>query len=371
MPTKTSFAAKPHYDVLDGLRGVAALIVILYHVFECFDWTPAPHGYLSVDFFFVLSGFVIGYAYDDRWQKGLTVKGFFRRRLIRLHPMVVIGVLVGVVCYLLQGSVRWDGTHMSLSLVMLAMLLNMCMLPLPVGAAADVRGNGELFPLNGPHWSLFFEYIGNILYALLLRRLSTRALAVVSAVTGVILVVYTVSSGYLGVGWSMADGGFFLGLMRMLFPYSVGMLMARVCKPRRIRHAFWWCALVLVAVGCLPLLFGEMATWANGLYDALCVVFVFPALVWLGASDSSADTTTKGVSLFLGQLSYPLYAIHYPLMYLFYAHIGFDGDLVPITKLREVWPEACILPVACIALAWLCMRYYDTPLRKWLSGRMA
>lgn len=64
--------SKPHYEILDGLRGVAALLVIFYHVFECFDWSPAPHGYLAVDFFFVLSGFVIGYAYDDRWNRMTT-----------------------------------------------------------------------------------------------------------------------------------------------------------------------------------------------------------------------------------------------------------------------------------------------------------
>ena len=87
--------SKPHYEILDGLRGVAALLVIAFHVFECFDWSPAPHGYLAVDFFFVLSGFVIGYAYDDRWKpsegrKSLTISEFFRRRLIRLHPMVLL-----------------------------------------------------------------------------------------------------------------------------------------------------------------------------------------------------------------------------------------------------------------------------------------
>ena len=155
MSKTQDFAAKPHYYILDGLRGVAALVVIAYHVFECFDWTPLPHGYLAVDFFFVLSGFVIGYAYDDRWQKGLSLGGFFQRRLIRLHPMVVLGALIGMVCFLLQGSVKWSGEQVSMGLVMVALLLNMCMLPMPVGARADVRGNGELFPLNGPHWSLW------------------------------------------------------------------------------------------------------------------------------------------------------------------------------------------------------------------------
>ena len=363
------FEAKPHYDILDGLRGVAALLVIVYHVFECFDWTPVPHGYLAVDFFFVLSGFVIGYAYDSRWSEGLSVGHFFKRRLIRLHPMVIMGALIGAVCFFLQGSVRWDGSHVSAGWVMVAMLLGMLMLPLWPGAAADVRGNGELFPLNGPSWSLFFEYIGNILYALLLRRLSTRWLAAVAAVSGVLLTGIAVHDGYLGVGWSMVDGGLWTGLVRMLFPYSLGMLMARVFKPlKRVHGAFWSCAVIIFLVGCLPLSFGEMAPWQNGLYDALCVILVFPCLVWLGASQFTVGAATRRVSRFLGELSYPLYAVHYPLMYLFYAHIGFDGNLVPITKMNDVWPVAIALPVACILLAWLCWRFYDRPLRRYLSS---
>ncbi len=360
------FEAKPHYDILDGLRGVAALLVIVYHVFECFDWTPVPHGYLAVDFFFVLSGFVIGYAYDSRWDEGLTVGHFFKRRLIRLHPMVIMGAVIGALCFFLQGSVRWDGTHVSAGWVMVAMLLGMFMLPLYPGVAADVRGNGEMFPLNGPSWSLFFEYIGNILYALLLRRLSTCWLAAVAAVSGVLLTGIAVHDGYLGVGWTMADSGLWTGLVRMLFPYSLGMLMARVFRPlKRVHGAFWVCAVIIFVVGCLPLTFGEMAPWQNGLYDVLCVIVVFPCLVWLGASQLSVGTVTKRVSHFLGELSYPLYAVHYPLMYLFYAHIGFNGDLVPIAKMNDVCPVATALPFACILLAWLCWRFYDRPLRNY------
>ena len=366
--------SKPHYMILDGLRGVAALLVVLFHVFECFDWSPAPHGYLAVDFFFVLSGFVIGYAYDDRWKPAdetkrprLTMGGFFLRRLIRLNPMVVAGAVLGAVCFLLQGSVRWDGTPVGIGWVMLAMLLGMFMLPLYPGAHADVRGNGELFPLNGPNWSLFFEYIGNVLYALLLRRLPTRWLAMLTIAMACMLTAVALHDGYLGVGWSMADGGLWTGMVRMLFPYSMGMLMAREFRPCKIRHTFWLCSLVIVAVGCLPLLWGEMSPLANGLYEALCVVFVFPLLVWAGASELTTDATTTKVSTILGNLSYPLYAVHYPLMYLFYAHIGFHGDLVPINKLADVWHVAIALPVACIVLGWLFFRYYDLPLRRWLS----
>ena len=177
--SSSAFAdSKPHYELLDGLRGVAALVVIWYHIFEAFATSPVDqhvnHGYLAVDFFFILSGFVIGYAYDDRWKTSLTTKSFFKRRLIRLHPMVVMGVVLGVAAYCIQGCVRWDGTHMATSMIMLAMLLNLFLLPVMPGAGADVRGNNEMFPLNGPNWSLFFEYIGNILYAFLFRRMSTK-----------------------------------------------------------------------------------------------------------------------------------------------------------------------------------------------------
>ena len=136
-----------------------------------------------------------------------------------------------------------------------------------------------------------------------------------------------------------------------------------------MHNAFWLCGLVIVIAGVLPLALGELSPVANGLYDAVCVIFVFPLLVWLGASEQNINAATQRVSTFLGNLSYPLYAVHYPLMYLFYAHIGFQGDLVSISKLADVWPEAIALPIACIVLGWLCFRYYDLPLRRWLSEK--
>ena len=178
---------KPHYALLDGLRGVAALLVIWYHVNEGFAFASgAPvisfmnHGYLAVDFFFILSGFVIGYAYDDRWGKNLTMGSFTLRRLIRLHPMVVMGAVIGLICFLLQGGVQWDGTKISVPQAMAALLCAMLFIPAMPGGVYEVRGNGEAFPLNGPAWSLFFEYIGNIVYAVLIRRCSTRVVAVLA-----------------------------------------------------------------------------------------------------------------------------------------------------------------------------------------------
>ncbi len=109
---------KPHYEILDALRGVAALMVVWYHICEGYSFAGRAsiiqrlnHGYLAVDFFFILSGFVLSYAYDDRWRKGFTVKNFFKRRLIRLHPMVIMGALIGAAAFLVQGSVQWNGTE--------------------------------------------------------------------------------------------------------------------------------------------------------------------------------------------------------------------------------------------------------------------
>ena len=183
---------KSHYALLDGLRGVAALMVLWYHVFEGFAFAQGSiietfnHGHLGVDFFFMLSGFVISYAYDDRWKKGEQIKdngrpslslgSFFKRRLIRLHPMLVMGAFIGLVAFLIQGGVKWDGTETSFKWIMLAFVLTLFFIPAYPGAAYDIRGNGEMFPLNGPSWSLFFEYIGNIVYAILLRRFSTMML---------------------------------------------------------------------------------------------------------------------------------------------------------------------------------------------------
>lgn len=132
--------SKPHYELLDGLRGIAALLVIWYHIFEGFATSPIDqrfnHGYLAVDFFFILSGFVVGYAYDDRWKTTMNTKDFFKRRLIRLHPMVILGAVLGAITFCIQGCEKWDGTQVSISMVMLALLLNLFLIPAVPGSGS-------------------------------------------------------------------------------------------------------------------------------------------------------------------------------------------------------------------------------------------
>ncbi len=366
---------KPHYDLLDGLRGVAALLVLWYHVFEGYAFAGGTaiesfnHGYLAVDFFFILSGFVISYAYDDRWKKNLTLKGFFKRRLIRLHPMVVMGAVVGVITFCIQGGVQWDGTHVATSMIMLSLLCVMFLIPAVPGSGYEVRGNGEMFPLNGPAWSLFFEYIGNILYALFIRRLANRALAVLVVLLGIGLTSFAVFnvSGYgnIGVGWSLGGMNFVGGLLRFFFPFTMGMLLSRNFKPIKVRGAFWICTALLVLLFSVPYLKGMEPICINGIYESFCIIIVFPAIVWVGASGTTTDKVSTKICNFLGNISYPLYMIHYPFMYLFYAWL-IKNQLFTFS---QTWQVALCVCVWNIVFAYLCLKLYDEPMRKYLAKR--
>lgn len=367
---------KPHYELLDGLRGVAALLVVFYHIFEGLSFaaggtliTTINHGYLAVDFFFILSGFVIGYAYDDRWKRNMTLGNFFTRRLIRLHPMIIMGTIIGAITFCIQGSVQWDGSHVATSAVMLALLAAMFFIPAYPGAGYDVRGNGEMFSLNGPSWSLFFEYIGNILYALFIHRLSNRGPAILVALSGIGLAWFAlfdiVGYGMLGVGWTLDGANFWGGMLRMLFPFSLGMLLSRHFRPIKTRGAFWICSAVLLILFCVPYIEGKSPVCLNGVYELICIALIFPALVWIAASGKTTDKQSTRICRFLGDISFPLYAIHYPLMYLFYAWL-IKNKLYTFT---ECWQMAALVYTGSILLAYLCLKCYDEPVRKWLSRK--
>lgn len=374
MTTDTA-SPRHRYEILDGLRGVAALLVIWYHVFEAFATSPVDqrfnHGYLAVDFFFVLSGFVIGHAYDSRWQRGMTAGRFIVRRIIRLQPMVIIGVLLGVVSFIIQGCERWDGTGVSTSAVIVSFLLGLFMLPALPGTMPEVRGNGEMFPLNGPSWSLFFEYIGSIGYALWLHRLSRRGLRLFTVLSGVALAVWTLSdmsgSYHTGFGWSMADYGFVGGLLRLSFSFSAGLLMARGFKPMRIGACgFALCSALIVVMLAMPYISADGGkSIANGCYDLFCTLLVFPAVVYIGASTPNGSGVSDRVCRFLGSISYPVYIIHYPMMYLFYAYVWNEG-----LTFVQTWPVAVAICLGAIILARLFLKYYDEPLRAYLSKKL-
>lgn len=371
---------KPHYELLDGLRGVAAVLVIIYHIFEGFAFAEATngagsglittfnHGHIAVDFFFMLSGFVISYAYDDRWGK-MSLGNFFKRRLIRLHPMVIMGAIIGVAAFLLEGCKQWDGTVTPTGWVMTALLFTMLMIPAVPGVPYEVRGNGEMFPLNGPAWSLWFEYIGNILYALIIHHLPTKALAVLAVALGAAHAWFFVGniSGYdmVGVGWTIDSINFWGGLVRMLFPFTVGMLLARTFKPRKIKGAFWLCSALLITVFAMPYIASTGKASINSLYEFLCIALLFPVIVWMGACGGCSDNVTGRVNKFLGDISYPLYIIHYPIMYMFYKWLIKEE----LYTFGATWGISIIVIITSLLLAYACLKLYDEPVRRYLANK--
>jgi peptidoglycan/LPS O-acetylase OafA/YrhL len=297
----------------------------------------------AVDFFFVLSGFVIGQAYGRRLAGALSWGAYMRLRLIRLYPAILGGLLLGVVAALLAG----ERLHP-------AMAAQILLLPVLWGPALH---GGELFPLNGPQWSLFLELTANALHAALLRWLTVPRLAAAVALAGAVLVWASGRQGGLDVGWSRATA--WGGPPRVVFGFGAGLLLFRA-------HAAGWraprapLALVALMLGlCLVRPFPERGLWA--ITDPVIVLAVLPAIVAL-AVNAAVPAWAMGACAWLGALSYPLYAIHAPLLRIAGAFLAsLDDD-------QAVLGWALALP-AVIAMAALFERFYDAPVRAWLARR--
>ena len=277
--TCTYLNSKPRYEILDGLRGVSAMMVVAFHLFETYsDGVPYQiinHGYLAVDFFFVLSGFVIGYAYDDRWDK-MNTWSFFKRRLIRLHPMLVCGTLIGT-CFFYFGGDHPDFSMINeVSVWTLLMITLVCITMYPLQQSLDIRGWGEMNPLNGATWSLFWEYLANVAYALFIRHFPKWMLALLvfgSALLTVILCLnidvfnclsarsyaqYTVIGG-----WSLTPDQLQIGVTRLLYPFFMGLLLSRVNRLISVKGAFWWCTMAVIVILAMPRVGGAAESYGN------------------------------------------------------------------------------------------------------------
>ena len=381
-------ASKPSYAILDGLRGVAALVVILFHGFETyipfFGTQHINHGYLAVDFFFVLSGFVIGYAYDDRWDR-MSTWSFFKRRLIRLHPMVVAGTLFGACLFffgesdyfsLIGGTEPWK--------FFLCIVLGLLMIP--AGTGLDIRGWGETNSLNGPNWSLTFEYIGNILYAFVLRRLPTVVLGMLCVASAFLTMNLALGWDVFGFfaqpkydvigGWSITPDQMYVGFSRLLYPFLCGLLISRLLpkfitkenpsgSPLGIRGGFWWASLLLVVLFAVPQIGGKSCV-ADGLYQVFAIVVMFPVIVLIGAGSKTTDKRSAKWCETLGNLSYPLYITHFPLMYMQMAWVSSHKD-------SPVWHHVVLnlgILLVAIGIAWAFLKLYDEPVRAWLKKKL-
>ncbi|MFV0607145.1 MAG: acyltransferase family protein [Niabella sp.] len=367
--SSTFVDSKKHFKILDALRGVAAIVVVLFHILEVYaegDHVEQliNHGYLAVDFFFMLSGYVMAHAYDDRWNN-MTLKDFFKRRIIRLHPMIILGMTIGALCFYFGESAFFPKiADTSFWTLILITLIGYTLIPVP--PSMDIRGWDEMHPLNGPAWSLFLEYIANILHALILRKLSKVVLSILVFVAAVALIHLAVTSpnGDIIGGWSLEPEQLRIGFTRLLFPYMAGMLLRRVVKITSIKNTFLMSSILLVFVLSFPRVGGYNNLWANGLYDSLTVILIFPIIIYLGASGDVKTRMGDKLCTFLGDISYPLYIIHFPFIYIFYAWV--TENEIPISY--GILVGLAIL-VFTILLSYISLKYYDEPVRKWLAKR--
>ncbi|HEY8929264.1 MAG TPA: acyltransferase [Mucilaginibacter sp.] len=366
--TPAYLETKSHYEILDGLRGVAAIFVVVFHVFETYSGDRfhqiLNHGYLAVDFFFLLSGFVVAYAYDDRWGK-MTQWDFYKRRLVRLQPMVILGSIIGAAFFYFQGGAAFPLIHDTPVWKMLLVMLVGCTL-IPILPSMDIRGWQEMHPLNGPAWSLFFEYIANILYAVIIRKFSKTLLAVFVFLSACLLVNYLVTGpqGDLIGGWSVDKTQLNIGFTRLLYPFFAGVLLCRMGKLIHIKNAFAVCSLLLIVIFSIPRIGGVEHLWQNGLYEAVSIIFLFPLVVSIGAGGQITGKRAAKVCKFLGDISYPLYITHYPLIYWHVAWV--TNNKIPMTEGILV---GMVLVIVSIGIAYASLKLYDEPVREWLKKR--
>lgn len=361
---------KKHYEILDGLRGVAAILVVAFHIFEAFGGGNRfiqiiNHGYLAVDFFFLLSGFVVAYAYDDRWAR-MSQWEFYKRRLIRLQPMVIMGMIIGAIFYYFQASdILFPMiAGMEVWKVILTMVIGFTLLPIP--PSLEIRGWGEMHPLNGPAWSLFFEYIANILYALIFRKFSNKVLGFFVLIFAGLLINYTVfgPKGDVIGGWSLNLEQMNVGFTRLLYPFFAGVLLSRLGKLIHIKGAFLVCSILITIVLALPRFGDENTLWMNGLYESFCIILVFPVIVAIGAGGEIKSAFSAKICKLLGDISYPIYITHYPLIYWFTAWVVDEK-----VSLADGYGVGIGVLIASIVMAYLCLKLYDEPVRNWLQKR--
>ena len=354
-------SGKQHFEVLDGLRGSAAFLIVIFHVFNYSFGFRGPfalvhHAYLAVDFFFALSGFVVAYAYDDRWRR-MSVLQFFRIRLIRLHPLVLIGATLGLIGYLFDPFSK-AMNHTGAPMLLLAYITSLLLLPSPpVGGR-----HNESQALNGPAWSLMQEYLGNIAYALILRRLRALTLAIIFGLSGLLLIWTANAKGSLDGGWDYPK--IWMAPLRLTVSFVMGLWLYRVHDRIRIPKVGLLLLSIVLAVCFQMPVFPKVGGYSlNGLYDAACVLFLFPLIILCGAH-SNAGTGMMRLCRLSGHLSYPLYITHIPFVYVLAAYSWTRHPSLSV-KLTLI---SLLIPFV-IFVAWLVLKYYDEPVRSWLSRR--
>jgi peptidoglycan/LPS O-acetylase OafA/YrhL len=342
-------AAKKHaFHALDALRGVAALAVVIFHFGRMLPIMSGTHpwfasGFLAVDLFFLLSGFVIAYAYEGRLRSGLRAGQFFKLRLIRLLPMIWIGVLLGVA----QAAAHGEGSPAQIAG---SLAFNLLALP------SLTSWYQNLYPLNAVEWSLTAELLANLIYAVLFPWLRTRVLVAWTILSAMFVVITAFAFGTLNVGYFVENS--LGGLARVSFSFPLGVILFRTRERWKglvpsLHPAASLAALMLILTMPFPDAYRMH-------FDLVFALIVSPVLVML-LSENEVSSTFVPLAAALGTISYPLYATHFPL----------HGILEAVNERMHIHTAriAALVIVGCILLAWLLAVTYEPRVRSFLASR--
>jgi peptidoglycan/LPS O-acetylase OafA/YrhL len=341
------------YVGLDGLRGIAAICVVFHHGMHFFGQASIPaHAQLAVDFFFMLSAFVIADAYAARRVAGLSAARFMAIRWIRLFPMHLLGLVAGLAVALtvptgLDAGTLWTAFFLAITLFA------------PIWTSRT--DSPSAFVLNGPAWSLYFEWIANIAWVTVLVRLGRGALLAIVVASGIVYCLVAVRRG--GVGWGYEVYALALGLPRVTFPYVVGLTIwtFRDYLPATISSAGF---LLIAAAFVLLLGFPTFRVHIDlAAYELAVVCVGFPAIIFLGAAQVPARL--DAILMWLGRISYPLYIIHFPILRLVSSRSGLHTD-----SRGEAFLWVVGEVVAALLLADALQRVWDAPVRDRLTRHL-
>jgi peptidoglycan/LPS O-acetylase OafA/YrhL len=358
---------KRDFHTLDGLRGIAALGVFAYH-FNIF-FAPLsvggrslfPEGFLAVDLFFCLSGFVIEHAYGRKLAASMSAARFTVIRVIRLYPLYLCGAVIGIASGLVALFVEhmhfrpYGGGDLLPVDFVVSGLAAILMLPSPTWSQSDA-----LFVFNGPAWSLFFELLVNVAFAFIYGRLNRRTLWIILLFSGALLTLAATVRGSMDVGptWEVFLGGF----PRVIFSFFAGVLLYRLHSPRRLL------GLRAILIPLLPLLLFQCAPLPGlrVLYDEVCVMLLFPLIIAQGAL-WEPPARLLPVFRLLGAISFPLYAIHVPLLELCRRACKF----LHLNPQDHAWGALFGTGAVLILTSYFLVIVYDEPVRKRLTRALS
>jgi peptidoglycan/LPS O-acetylase OafA/YrhL len=329
--------------------------VVVFHFASRLDLHGLfDHGYLAVDFFFALSGYVLESAYGPRFRsRELRLRSFCIQRGIRLMPLVVFGTLLaGFVDLFRRGDFEVAQHVVD---ICITGIVGMMLLPTLWRTTLE----DTTYPLNGPVWSLSFELLANICHALLFRSRRNNFIIVVLMLGSLSLLVHTAWFTH-GVHVGTHRETLFLGFARVAWSYFMGVLLMRFGHRVRSMNKWFYAAAISIAMAC-PALPGHL----NGAFDLIFICVVVPVVV-VGAANCTDAQERSVLSTWSGQMSYPLYLLHYPLVRAV-AAVGrkWDGSLVL---------NLAISFVAVAVFSWsasIAYKTYDVPVRRWIGRLVA